>query len=756
MPAAPTHWMRVEACRLNPTAAMTEPTSVDRQELVGDAWGGLAAMLVALPSAIAFGVTIYSPLAGSLAAEGALAGILGATALGLIAAAFGGSSRLISAPCAPAAAVFAALAVGFTGQGMEADAILLLLAMIGLLAGAIQIGLGIAGVGRLIRFIPYPVVSGYLSGVGLIIIGSQIPKLLGAPTGASLVDALRAPGAWMWQSMLVGSIVIATMLLTPRLTRSIPATILALLAGVGSYLLLGLLDPALLTTERNPLLVGALDHVNADLSETIRQHWTAFSGIGLREVELILAPALTLAALLSIDTLKTCVVIDAMTNSRHDSNRELVGQGLGNIASSLIGGIPGAGTMGASLVNISSGGTTPHSGMIAGALSLLALLVLAPWIAWVPIAALAAILIVIGFRMIDRHSLAYFFTPATRLDFMVIVAVILVALFGNLIAASGVGVALAILLFIREQTRSSVVRNRIDGGEIFSRHARTAKELEQAGRERDDVVVFELQGSLFFGTANQLLTALQPETATRKYVILSMRRVQSLDITATHVLEQIKDQLEEHGAYLVFCDIPKGLPSGLKMKRFLKDTGVVRPTNKAFAFRQLGDALEWVEARSVEPAEAKQAPPLALELGEMPIFAGHSEEAQAALGAAVETRSIKAGKRVFKAGTLGEELYIVRSGTVKLTLPIHKKEGYHMATCEPGEIIGGVGFLDGTAHTADALALTDVEVYVLTRSRFMALTAEHQAIAFAIVANIAHSLSTRLRVSAAEIAALRG
>jgi len=578
----------MEGCRYSTAAAMTEQTSVDRNVLVGDAWGGLAAMLVALPSAIAFGVTIYAPLAGSLAAEGALAGILGATALGLIAAAFGGSSRLISAPCAPAAAVLAALSVGFTGQGMDANAVLLLLIMIGTLAGAIQIGLGIAGVGRLIRFIPYPVVSGYLSGVGLIIIGSQIPKLLGAPAGSGLIEALRTPTAWMWQSMVVGAFVIGAMLLPARLTRAIPATIVAVLTGVGSYLMLALFDPALMTTEGNPLLVGALDHANADLPEMVRQHWAAMAGIGLQEVELILAPALTLAALLSIDTLKTCVVIDAMTNSRHDSNRELVGQGLANIASSLIGGIPGAGTMGASLVNISSGGSTRRSGMIAGGLSLLAFLVLAPLLAWVPIAALAGTLIVIGFRMIDRHSLAYFFTPATRLDFMVIVAVILVAIFGNLIAASGVGVALAILLFIREQTRSSVVRNRIDGREIFSRHARTAKELEKAEHERDDVVVFELQGSLFFGTANQLLNALQPETATRKYVILSMRRVQSLDITATHVLEQIKDQLEERGAYLVFCDIPKGLPSGLKMKRFLKDTGGGPPDQQGLCFPPAG------------------------------------------------------------------------------------------------------------------------------------------------------------------------
>ena len=128
---------------------------IDRRYLVGDAWGGLAAMLVALPSAIAFGVTIFAPLGGSLAAQGALAGILGATVLGLIAPAFGGSSRLITAPCAPAAAVLSALALGFAQQGVPAETVLLLLALIGLLSGGIQIGLGLAGIGKLIKYIPY-------------------------------------------------------------------------------------------------------------------------------------------------------------------------------------------------------------------------------------------------------------------------------------------------------------------------------------------------------------------------------------------------------------------------------------------------------------------------------------------------------------------------------------------------------------------------------------------------------------------------
>jgi SulP family sulfate permease len=298
----------------------------NRSHLVGDIWGGLAAMLVALPSAIAFGVTIFAPLGGSLAAQGALAGILGATALGLIAPLCGGSSRLITAPCAPAAAVLSALAIGFTQQGMPAETVLLLLGLIGLLAGAIQIGLGLAGIGQLIKFIPYPVVSGYLSGVGLIIIGSQIPKWLGTPSGTSFLGALGSPTLWQLPSIVVGTVVVLTMLVTPRLTKLVPAAILALLAGIGTYLLLGLFDSGLLKTEDNPLLIGALTGGEASLSDSIGQHIQALRGLGLDIVITVLIPALTLAVLLSIDTLKTCLVIDAMTHSHHDSNRELLGQ----------------------------------------------------------------------------------------------------------------------------------------------------------------------------------------------------------------------------------------------------------------------------------------------------------------------------------------------------------------------------------------------------------------------------------------------
>ena len=596
--------------------------------------------------------------------------------------------------------------------------------------------------------------SGYLSGVGLIIIGSQIPKLLGTPGGTKFLDALISPKLWQLPSIAVGIVVILAMVVVPSFTRKVPAAILALLAGIVAYLLLGIFDHDLLVTEGNPLLVGALTSDDHSLTENIAHHMQALQNFGFEIVLQVIVPALTLAVLLSIDTLKTCLVIDAMTSSRHDSNRELIGQGLGNLASSLVGGIPGAGTMGASLINISSGGMTRTAGLLEGIFSLVAFLVLAPLIAWVPVAALAAILIVIGFRMIDRHSMAFFFSSATRLDFFVILSVILVALFGNLIAASGVGVALAILLFIREQTKSSVVRSRIEGGEMLAKRARTPEDLERFEREGAALVLFELQGSLFFGTASQLQNALEPEVGKHKYVILSMRRVQSLDVTATHLLEQIKDRLEEHNAYLLFCDIPKGLPSGLKMKRFLKETGVVRPTNKAFTFRQLDDALEWIEAQEHGTQDAN-AHENVREMHQMAMLVGCSHAAIEALVAAVELRHVKAGKKIFKSGVDCNELFFIRSGTVKVTVPLRKKESFHLATAGAGDMIGHMGFIESGAHLAEALAVTDCDVFMLSREQFEILSVMHEDLLLAIFGNIARTLSTRLRSTITEVQALR-
>ena len=728
--------------------------SIKTETLTGDLWGGLAAMLVALPSAIAFGVTIFAPLGGTYAAQGAIAGILGVTALGLVAGAFGGTNRLITAPCAPAAAVLAALAIQLSHDGVEAGSVVLMLTLMGLICGLLQVAFGAVGLGRLIKYMPYPVVSGYLSGVGLIIILSQIPKLLGLPKEVSLWAGLVSPSSWQWQGVIVGLVTVTVMAAAPRFTKAVPAAILALAAGVLAYFALGLADPGLYTLAGNSLVVGALGGSDASFGDAIAGRWKAIGSLDYALLGKLLIPAATLAVLLSIDTLKTCVVLDALTRSRHDSNRELIGQGLGNLASAFVGGVPGAGQMGATLVNMSSGAQTRLSGLIEGALALVAFLILGAFIAWVPISALAGILIVIGVRMFDRSSLHLLRSRATILDFMVIVAVVVVALTVSLIAASGVGIALAIVLFIREQIRGSIVRGKAYGNQIHSKRVRLPDEMAILESRGDQTAIFELQGSLFFGTTDQLYTSLEPELKTRTYIILDMRRVQSVDFTAVHMLEQIEAILHERGATLIFSHLPEQLPSGQDMRQYFDQVGLIKSERHVRMFSELDEALEWIEERLIEEQHLERMLEKPLELREIDVFLGRKESTLDALEACMEKRTYKAGEKIFSQGDTGDELFLIRRGAVRIVLPLGNKQSHHLATFGRGDFFGEMAFLDPDPRSADALAYSDIDLFVLSRKRFDTLAEEHKRLAIGLVLSVARVLSTRLRYANAELRAL--
>lgn len=720
----------------------------------GDFWGGLAAMLVALPSAIAFGVTIYSPLGTSFVAQGALAGILGVTALGLVAAAMGGTNRLITAPCAPAAAVLSTFAIGFMHDGGNAGTAFLLISLLGLMAGLLQILFGTVRLGQLIKYMPYPVVSGYLSGVGLIIIGSQVPIFLGTAKGTHFWASLVSPELWQWQSMVVGAVTIGVMITAPRVTRLVPAAILALLAGMLTYFGLGLTDPSLLRLEDNPFIVGSLGTGGGSFTEVMVGRWHAMGDISIGQIKNIAVTALTLAVLLSIDTLKTCMVLDALTHSRHNSNRELIGQGLGNVASAMIGGVAGAGQMGATLVNMSSGGVSRMSGVIEGALALVAFLVLSTFISWVPVGGLAAILIVVGVRMIDRRSFQLLKQRSTVLDFVVIAAVIAVAMTISLIAASGTGILLALVLFIREQIGGAVVRHKLSCNEIFSKRVRTKEEMDILLARGERGVVAQLQGSLFFGTTNQLYLALEPELKTRDYVILDMRRVQSVDVTAAHMLDQIKDMLAERNGFLILSQLPQNLPSGQDMQQYFDQVGLVRPESPVRVFGELDEALEWVEDRILEDAICDLGEQGVLGLNDIELFKGRKAETLAALEQCMEKRSYQAGDKIFKLGDTGDELFLIRKGAVRIMLPISERQSHHLGTFGRGAFFGEMAFLDGDIRSADAVAFSDTELYVLSRKTFNSLIEEHKKLALGLMEGLASVLASRLRYTNAEVRVL--
>ena len=356
--------------------------------------------------------------------------------------------------------------------------------------------------------------------------------------------------------------------------------------------------------------------------------------------------------------------------------------------------------------------------------------------------------------MIDRNSLHFLHSRSTLLDFLVIAAVVTTALTASLITASGVGVLLAIMLFIREQVRNRVVRRRLLGSETFSKRVRTRDEMASLVRHGDQVVVCELQGSLFFGTTQQLYSALEADLNTRRFIILDMRRVQTVDLTAAHMLEQVREMLAERDGRLILAGIPVKSPSGLDIQSYLVELGllVAKPNgHRVKVFGEVDTALEWTEDLIINEAALTHTLENALELHEMELFRQRKEETLVALEACMEKRSVAAGGKIFSLGDMGDELFLIRRGAVRIAVPVNETHSRHLGTFGRGAFFGEMSFLDGAARSADAIAFSETELYVLSRKVYDQFAEAHRKAALALMEGVASTLASRLRYTTAEL-----
>ena len=729
-------------------------TVTPKAVLVGDLWGALASSLVALPASIAFGVAVFAPL-GTDAGAGALTGLLGAISLGIVAPLLGGTPRLISAPCAPAVAVMAAFAVQMMAKSPSDPAhVMVMMMLVGLLAAFLQIALGLARAGTIIKYIPYPVVTGYLSGVGLVIFLKQAPVLLGLAKGTHLLHGVATPSLWQMPALVIAAASIAMMSLAPRVTKLVPAVILGLLAGVAAYFALALFRPEMLTLAGNSLVIGPLGANAPSFGDALQSRMTALGALNQSDLRLVIGPALTLAVLLSLDTLKTCVVVDALTGARHESNRELFGQGAANTVSALIGGMPGAGTSGATLVNLASGGQTRRSGVFEGGAVLIAFLALGSVLSWAPLAALAGILTVVAWRMFDWSALRLARQRSTLLDFIVVAAVIVVAVGIDLITASAVGVALSILLFIRNESRGSIIRRKLYGDKVFSKQRRLPSQVSVLTEYGRRTLVVQLSGSLFFGTTDQLRTRLREDLDRCQMIIFDLRRVDALDLTAAHILQQMQTQLRTRGAGAVFCNLPRSLAGQVDVAKYLIEVGVIRRSEQDLLFGSLSDALSAAEDQILsEHGAAEVEDETALDLVEMAMFSGRKQETVAELRQCLEQRAIPAGGFVFRQGDAGDQIFFVRKGSVRIELAVEGKK-LHLASFGRADFFGEMAFLDGGCRSADAVAESDCELSALSRRHFDAVAQAHPRLGQSVFAALARSLALRLRAADGEITTL--
>jgi len=735
-------------------------SSVDKQtskeNWIGDILGGTASMLVAIPSSIAFGLIIFAPLGAQFSGQAAIGGIIGTITMALFAAIFGGTKRLISAPCAPAAAVLSVFVSEMAKRGsVPVESISIYVTLVSLFAGFVQVLIGKSGGGRFIKYIPYPVVAGYLSGVGVLIFFGQLPKFLGIPVKVTVSTFFSSLYLFRWESIVVGLVTIIVMVFIPKIITKIPAAILALLGGIVCYFVLALINPALASLDKNPFVIGPISASFADILNGIVNNGKLIPTIDFSALGVVVVPMLTLAVLLSIDTLKTCVVLDALTYSRHNSNKEIFGQGLSNMITAISGGIPGAGTMGATLVNLNSGAKTQMSGVVVGVSSFLVLLLLGKLVAWIPLASLAGILMVVGYRMVDKKSFALLKHKSTRFDFFCIVAVVVSAISMSLIAASGVGIAFAILLFLREQIRSSVIRRKVFGNQIFSKKIRLKNEVDVLHEKGSETIIVELQGQLFFGTTDQLFTELEPFLKKCKYILLDMKRVQSIDYTAVNMLKQIQARVKNQNGCLVFASVPLSLPTGQNVKSYLEDLGLSETDMLKF-FNDLDSALEWIEDDILRNAQIKSLfSGKLLSVDQFDFFQDLSSDALTKLMECMDEKSYKPNELIFELGEESDEIYFIRKGMVKIVLPLSQGMSHHLITFPTGGFFGDMSFLDKGTRSANAVALDDVELFVLSREKFSQVAKMYPEISGQLFERMARTIAYRLRQSNIEVKALQ-
>jgi SulP family sulfate permease len=544
--------------------------------LRGDIFGGITAGIVALPLALAFGVQ---------SGAGPVAGLYGAIALGIFAATFGGTSSQVSGPTGPMTVVAALVVIKAIEEYGSLEAGMGFIICIFVLAGVVQILFGVLQLGAYIKYIPYPVVSGFMSGIGGIIILLQIFPFFGQTSPKKVVDVITHLADVIpivnWEAMIIASSTIAIIYLFPRVTKAVPSTLIALVSMTILTNWIGLEVP----------VIGTIPSSLPELK------LSSIASIHASDITLIIELALTLALLGAIDSLLTSVIADNITKTKHHSNRELVGQGIGNIMAGCIGGLPGAGATMRTLVNVNAGGQTPLSGVVHGVLLLATLLGLGNYAQEIPIPVLAGILITVGIGIIDYKGFRHI-KSVPRTDAVVMLIVLGMTVFVDLIQAVAVGLILSSILFMKQMSDQL-------GSEVkilpIKENCREWWKENIPDSIADKIYVKHFPGPIFFGFA-PALQAVAESLPDIRVVIFRMMNVPNIDQTGVYALEEVVLSLEKRNIAVVITGLQKQ-PYRL-LERINLVPGLI-PEN--YIFDEIEDCIQWLGEELRKSAGGEEA-----------------------------------------------------------------------------------------------------------------------------------------------------
>ena len=540
------------AGRFRPRLLAVLREGYSRRLAVADGLSGITVGLIALPLALALGVASI-PAGTATPLPAPAIGIFTAIIGGCVAAALSGSRVQVSGPTAAFVAVILLIIEkhGFDG---------LLLAT--LMAGVILILMGATGLGNLIKFIPYPVTSGFTTGIAVTLVAGQAADFLGLSAGAPPREfAEKVP--WLFENFSTGNLITLTLALASALfihvwprfrdrlhAGRVPGAIITLVAGAGLVAWFNLEQSAGVATIGSRFGPDAIPHSLPPL---------VWPEISLARIRDLIGPATTIALLGAIESLLSAVVADGLANDRHDSNTELIAQGVANLVCPFFGGLPVTGAIARTSANVKAGGRTPVSALVHAATLLLIVLFLAPLVRFVPLGVIAAVLVVVAFRMGEWHELA-------RLRKMPVSdALVLLTTFGltvvfDLVIAVEVGMILAAVLFIKRMAETTEIAPVTARDEL-----ETPEQIAHGKDIPEGVVVFRIFGPFFFGAAEKMEDALQRVGGLPRVLILRMQLVPAMDATALNALESIVERMQAAGGTVILSG-PHRQPLDMMMK----------------------------------------------------------------------------------------------------------------------------------------------------------------------------------------------
>jgi SulP family sulfate permease len=723
----------------------------------GELWGGLSAAIISLPMSIAYGIAVFAALGPGFQPQATLIGINTAVIGGLVAALLGGTPGQVSGPGAPLALIMTTVVAGLAAdpllQQLSSDSqwtVLGLASFCVASGGMIQVVWGVLGMGNIIKYIPFPVVSGFMNGIAVLLIWNQMPAFVGLSAADVITGGFAGFSVNQGVTVCTGTVTLVSIFVSRRCIRSVPPILAGLIVGNAVFLLMPLLVPV-------PYSIATIGDLRAGLALP-----TAFSCVlhipfrsfpTLWFLKFILY-GVVLALVGSMESMMSAVAIDNIRGSRHNSKRELIGQGIGNIVASFFGSISAAGSVTRSMANHHAGGRRRLSGVICSSLILMIFATLAPLIGKIPLAVFAAIIIFVGINLFDRSTLclvqALGRSGGARRDVTVSllinlgVAAITVSI--NLIWAVLAGMAISTAYFIVKMG-TSVIRREYTAELICSNRVRDCRQAATLNENKKVIRVFELQGPIFFGSAERLAQIVEARMVDATYCILDMRQVTDIDITGGNILMRLRYRLRKMSKRLLISHVS----ANRGLLDILAISGGKEDITEEHIFPNTDLALEWCEdrllAQKCATAECRQ-----YEWNALDIFAGFSAHELEQINPLLTKETFRKGTHIITEGKKDRDLYLLTRGSVSVKIKLPLSDGERrLFSFSAGVVFGEMALLDGKPRSARVQADADVEVYRLSYGNFEILLARQPQIAARLLKNIALVLSHRLRVRSDEL-----